>query len=167
MAALGLALSACGGGTGAGSAEAASVAQSSTPVQGSVPTTAGVTQDSGATSASGTSAGSGSPASSGGGTSASSGGSTATTPKVTSVTISWVPPTENTDGTTLTNLSGYDIHYGTASHKYTQTITVSNPGLARYVMANLSPGTYYFAVAAVNSSGTESPLSAEVTATVN
>jgi hypothetical protein len=78
-----------------------------------------------------------------------------------------MPPTENTDGSTLTNLAGYNIHYGTASHHYTQVVAVSNPGLATYVVSNLTPGTYYFAVAAVNSSGTESPLSAEVGTTVN
>lgn len=105
--------------------------------------------------------------SSSGGAPISSGGGSSPAPNITSVTISWVPPTENTDGTALTNLSGYDIHYGTASHKYTQTVTVSNPGLARYVVANLPSGTYYFAVAAVNSTGTEGPLSTEVTATVN
>lgn len=83
------------------------------------------------------------------------------------VTINWMPPTQNTDGTTLTNLTGYDIHYGTSSGNYTQTINVSNPGLATYVVDNLAPGTYYFTVAAVNSHGTESPLSSEVSATLN
>ena len=83
------------------------------------------------------------------------------------VTINWMPPTENTDGSTLTNLSGYNIHYGTSSGNYTQTIAVSNPGVATYVVDNLAPGTYYFTVAAVNASGTESPLSAEVKATVD
>ena len=85
----------------------------------------------------------------------------------TGVTINWQPPTQNTDGSTLTNLSGYNIHYGTKSGNYTQTVSVSNPGLATYVVDNLAPGKYYFAVAAVNSSGTESPLSSEVAATVN
>lgn len=83
------------------------------------------------------------------------------------VTINWMPPTENTDGTALTNLSGYDIHYGTSSGNYTQSITVSNPGIATYVVDNLTPGTYYFSVAAVNAEGTESPMSSEVSATVN
>jgi len=32
---------------------------------------------------------------------------------------------------------------------------------------DLTPGTYYFSVGAVNSQGTESPLSSEVSATVN
>ena len=83
------------------------------------------------------------------------------------VTINWTPPTENMDGTALTNLSGYDIHYGTSSGSYTQSISVANAGIATYVVDNLTPGTYYFSVAAVNASGTESPLSSEVSATVN
>jgi hypothetical protein len=83
------------------------------------------------------------------------------------VTINWTPPTENTDGTPLINLAGYDIHYGTASGDYTQTITVSNPGIATYVVDNLTPGTYYFSVTALNSQGTESPLSSELRTTVN
>ena len=83
------------------------------------------------------------------------------------VTLNWTPPTENTDGTALTNLSGYDIHYGTSSGNYTQSISVSNAGIATYVVDNLTPGTYYFSVAAVNAAGTESPMSSEVSATVN
>ena len=67
----------------------------------------------------------------------------------------------------MENLAGYKIHYGTASQKYTQTITVSNPGLARYVISSLLPGTYYFSVTAYNSAGTESPLSSEVNAKVD
>jgi hypothetical protein len=108
---------------------------------------------------------------SGSGTSTASTGSgssgTLATAPASSVAINWMPPTENVDGTPLTNLAGYDIHYGTASGKYTQRISVSNPGIATYVVQNLTPGTYYFAVAAVNSDGTESPLSSEVRATVN
>ncbi|MBW4051976.1 MAG: fibronectin type III domain-containing protein [Proteobacteria bacterium] len=83
------------------------------------------------------------------------------------MTLNWTPPTENTDGTPLANLAGYHIHYGTASGKYTQSVTVNNPGIATYVVSNLNPGTYYFSVAAVNSQGTESPLSSEVSTTVN
>jgi len=83
------------------------------------------------------------------------------------VTINWTPPTENTNGTALTDLAGYDILYGTASGYYTQKISVPNAGISTYVVDDLGPGTYYFSVAAVNSAGTESPLSTEVKATVN
>lgn len=83
------------------------------------------------------------------------------------VTLNWTPPTENTDGTPLMNLAGYDIHYGTQSGDYPNSIPVDNPGLATYVVDNLTPGTYYFSVSAVNAAGTESPLSSEVALTVN
>lgn len=98
-------------------------------------------------------------------TSSSSAGLPAASSKA--VTLNWTPPTENMDGTALTNLSGYDIHYGTSSGNYTRSISVSNPGIATYVVDDLTPGTYYFSVAAVNSAGTESPMSGEVSATVN
>lgn len=148
IAALGLALSGCGGGSGSSSGSAA-LAQSAMPAQSS---TAGASTSGGTTA---------------GATSSGSTGSSLPTPSVNSVTINWMPPTENTDNTALTNLAGYRIHYGTSSHHYTQVVSVSNPGLATYVVSNLTPATYYFAVAAVNAAGTESPLSSEVSATVN
>jgi hypothetical protein len=83
------------------------------------------------------------------------------------VTLNWTPPTENVDGTPITNLSGYDIRYGTASGDYTQTVAVASPGIATYVVDNLTPGTYYFSVSAMESDGSVSPFSSEVSATVN
>jgi hypothetical protein len=126
VAALGLALSACGGGSGAAGTAATSQAAVATDSSANLP--------------------------------AASNGA---------ATLNWTPPTENTDDTPLTNLAGYDIHYGTASGDYTQSISVANPGLATYVVDNLTPGIYYFTVSAVNSAGTESPLSSEVALTVN
>ncbi|MGH8319493.1 MAG: fibronectin type III domain-containing protein [Steroidobacteraceae bacterium] len=78
-----------------------------------------------------------------------------------------MPPTRNTNGSALTNLAGYDIKYGTSSSKYTKTIAVANPGIATYVVDNLTSGTYYFSVTAYNSDGTKSPPSREVSTTVN
>jgi hypothetical protein len=83
------------------------------------------------------------------------------------VTLSWQPPTENTDGTPLTDLSGYTIHYGTQSESYTSEIQIDNPGLTTYVVDNLSPGTYYFAVTASGADGFQSEYSPEVSVTVN
>jgi hypothetical protein len=76
-----------------------------------------------------------------------------------SATLSWTPPTLNTDGTTLTNLAGYRILYGTSAGALTRTIQVANPGVSRYVVENLSAGTWYFSVRAYTSSGAESSLS--------
>jgi hypothetical protein len=70
--------------------------------------------------------------------------------------LSWIPPTTNTDGSTLTNLAGYRIVYGTSAAQLTQTIQLSNPGMSSYIISNLAPGTYYFAVRAYTSAGAES-----------
>ena len=106
-----------------------------------------------------------------------SGTSTTTTPPATpptstpasssNVTFGWQAPTENSNGTPITNLAGYKIHYGTASQQYTQVAEVSNPSLSRYVMDSLPSGTYYFAITAYNSQGIESALSGEVSTTLN
>jgi hypothetical protein len=74
-------------------------------------------------------------------------------------TVSWTPPTQNTDGSSLTNLAGYRIYYGTSTTNLTQSKTVSSPGLATYQIDNLASGTWYFAVRAYTSAGTESAAS--------
>lgn len=76
------------------------------------------------------------------------------------VTLSWTPPTENTNGTTLTNLAGYNIYYGQSQSSLNQKVNITNAGLASYVVSNLAAGTWYFALTAVNSLGVESPRSA-------
>ena len=84
-----------------------------------------------------------------------------------SATLSWTAPTENTDGSVLTNLAGYRICYGTDSTNLAQTVQVANPGVTTLVVENLSPGTWFFALKAYNSSGTESDLSALASKTIN
>lgn len=76
-----------------------------------------------------------------------------------SATLSWTPPTQNTDGSALVDLAGYRIHYGTSAGALTQVIQLANPGVSSYVLGNLSSGTYYFAVTAYSSSGAESARS--------
>jgi hypothetical protein len=79
--------------------------------------------------------------------------------------ISWDPPTINADGTPITDLSGYKVHYGTSSGKYTQTINAGNE--TSYTVANLNAGnTYYFAVTAYDRSFNESGYSPEVSKTI-
>jgi Putative Ig domain len=82
------------------------------------------------------------------------------------VTIDWIPPTENADGTALANLAGYHVHYGTSPSSLTQTVSIPNPGLTSYVVDNLQSGTWYFAMTSYTSSGTESPFSGVVSATI-
>jgi hypothetical protein len=140
-----LALAGCGGGGDSGISSAAT----------SSATTPTTVADTGSTSGGGSSSGSTTPA----------------TPPAsssnTSVAFSWMPPTENNNGSPLTNLAGYKIHYGTASQDYTQVVALNNPSLNRYVLDSLPSGTYYFAITAYNSAGVESTLSGEVSATLD
>ena len=76
-----------------------------------------------------------------------------------SVTISWMPPTTNSDGTPITDLAGYQIVYGPSASNLTQTINVSSAGLTSYVIDNLTPGTWYFAIKSVNNTGANSSAS--------
>ena len=83
-----------------------------------------------------------------------------------SATLSWAAPTQNTDGSALRNLAGYRILYGTSSSNLNRTIDVKNPGITRYVVENLSPATYYFAVVAYTSDGAQSSRSAVKSKTI-
>jgi Fibronectin type III domain len=85
--------------------------------------------------------------------------STSTTSAATttgSATLSWSAPTENADGTPVTNLAGYRVYYGTSASDLSQSIEVAGATTTSYVVENLPAGTYYFAVAAYDTSGTES-----------
>ena len=77
-------------------------------------------------------------------------------------TLSWTPPTENADGTVLTDLAGYRIYYGRSTNSLNQSVVLNNPGLTRYVVENLSPAIWYFVMTSVNGEGTESVRSATV-----
>jgi hypothetical protein len=80
--------------------------------------------------------------------------------------LSWIPPTENVDGSALTDLAGYRIVYGASATQLTQTIDVTNAGISYYVITDLAPGTYYFAVRAYTQRGAESTDSNVVTKVV-
>lgn len=78
------------------------------------------------------------------------------------LTVSWNAPTKNTDGTPLTDVSGYTIHYGTQPGAYTTTTSVEDPSATHTVIHGLQPGVdYFFAVSAHNAAGRESQLSPE------
>jgi hypothetical protein len=84
-----------------------------------------------------------------------------------SATLSWTPPTENTDGSSLTNLAGYEVRYGRSPSNLDQTVELDNPSLSRYVVENLSAGTWYFTLVTVNSIGTTSTPSSVASKTIS
>ena len=83
-----------------------------------------------------------------------------------SATLSWTPPTTNSDGSPLTNLAGYKVYWGPSAGNYPNSATLTNPGLTSYVVANLVPGTWFFVATAVNSVGAESVFSAAASKTI-
>jgi hypothetical protein len=81
-------------------------------------------------------------------------------------TISWDAPNSNTNGSALTDLSGYRIYFGASEGEMTETVQITNVGIQTYVIENLKAGTWYFAVQALSTDGTESPLSDVVSKTI-
>jgi hypothetical protein len=80
--------------------------------------------------------------------------------------LSWSRPTENTNGTPLTNLAGYVIHYGTSGTALTNKISVASATVTDVEIANLSPGYWQFEVAAINTADVEGEGSAIVGKTI-
>lgn len=78
-----------------------------------------------------------------------------------SVTLSWSPPTENTNGTPLTDLVGYAFYWGTSPGSYPNRVQVDSAAITTYVVEDLVPDTYYFVATAIKANGTESSFSNE------
>lgn len=83
-----------------------------------------------------------------------------------SVELSWEAPTQNEDGSPLTDLAGYKVYWGTTPGEYPNSVTIDNPSVVTYLVENLASNTYYFVATAFNSEGTESAPSDMATATL-
>jgi hypothetical protein len=70
-------------------------------------------------------------------------------------TLQWTPPTTNTDGSALTDLSYYILVYGTDPAGLTERAQL-DAGLTVYVLEPLAAGHWYFQMMAVNSHGVQS-----------
>ena len=89
------------------------------------------------------------------------------------VTVSWTFATNNTDGTSLTNLAGANVYWGTASSNYTQFVAVPGgaPGEDRSFRLTarehgLQAGVmYYINATAYSTAGLESDFCNEVART--
>lgn len=94
------------------------------------------------------------------------GGKPPSSPTAGTATLDWVPPTQNSDGSALTDLAGYYVYYGTSPENLTESVKVSNPGLSAFTVGNLTSGTWYFAVSAYSSSGVESARTNVISTTI-
>ena len=74
-------------------------------------------------------------------------------------TLSWVPPTQNVDGTPLTNLAGFRIRYGRVADALDSVLEVRGSSVNSATIEGLAVGTWYFAVSAFTTENVESDLS--------
>ncbi len=80
--------------------------------------------------------------------------------------LAWQIPTENTNGTPLTDLSGYTIVYGTSAGLLDHSVQLTDIESTSYVVTGLGAGTWYFAILSNTSSGTSSALSDVASTTI-
>jgi len=78
-------------------------------------------------------------------------------------TLSWTAPTQNTDGTPLTDLAGFKIYQGNAPGDRAGAIyDIPDPALTTFVVEPLAEGSYCFVTTAYNALAVESDESNEV-----
>jgi len=79
--------------------------------------------------------------------------------------LRWRAPTQNVDGSPLTDLAGYNVYWGTESRVYQGVHTIDDPAVTQWE-ADLPPGSYYFALTAFDADRSESGYSNEVIKTI-
>jgi hypothetical protein len=77
-------------------------------------------------------------------------------------TLTWAPPTRNTDGSPLHDLAGYTIYFGQSPRMMDHVIELRDPGISSYVVKGLEPGDYYFSIVAYTAAGSRSELTPPV-----
>lgn len=80
--------------------------------------------------------------------------------EVTDKTIRWQAPTENTDGSPVADLAGFNIYWGENPRSYTDSVSLGPE--AREWVADLDSGTYYIAMTAIDAESNESGYSNEL-----
>ena len=82
-------------------------------------------------------------------------------------TLSWAAPTQNVDGSPLTNLAGYRVRYGNSPTGLTNVLAVPGGAITSVVIEGLGSGTWYFTVAAYTTASVESAPSTAVSKTIS
>jgi hypothetical protein len=82
------------------------------------------------------------------------------------VIVDWSPPTQNTNGTALTNLAGVRVYYGPSASNLSQLTEVVGTAVKSYTISNLSAGTWYFGAVAYTTTGAQSAMSSIASTTI-
>jgi hypothetical protein len=91
---------------------------------------------------------------------------TSAAPATGTAKLSWKAPTENTNGSKLTDLAGVRIYYGTSESDLSHSVEVAGTSTTTYTVSGLTAGTWYFGAEAYTTAGTTSKLSSIVAASV-
>lgn len=80
-----------------------------------------------------------------------------------SIALAWDPPTTDAEGNPLDDLVGYRLYFGTrAPLSQVRDMFVEVGTRTTYELEGLAPGTWFFAITAVDENGNESAFSNEV-----
>ena len=79
-------------------------------------------------------------------------------PPMGSATLSWLPPTSYTDGTSLV-IEGYRFYAGPSQGNLALVEDVPDGGISSYMINGLSSGIWFFAVTVYDAQGVESSFS--------
>lgn len=76
-----------------------------------------------------------------------------------STTLTWTPPTQNTDGSPLTDLLSYRAYWGSAQGNYPFSETFPAPASSRFIGGPLAAGVNYLVLTAIDAGGNQSVYS--------
>ncbi|MCP4326195.1 MAG: hypothetical protein GY951_11070 [Psychromonas sp.] len=75
------------------------------------------------------------------------------------ILVSWLANMENSDGSQLTDLAGYNIYLGDSPTSIDFKYSFDDPQLTEAEIGPIVAGSYYLSISAYNASGAESTLS--------
>jgi len=81
--------------------------------------------------------------------------------------LTWTAPTQNEDGSALTNLAGYKVRYGQAPAALGQVLDIASPTRTSATIEGLTSGRWYFTVASYTNTGVESAPTGAVSKDIN
>ena len=93
-------------------------------------------------------------------------GITVAPPVTGSAELSWTAPTQNEDGSALTNLAGYKIRYGTSPGALDKVLDIAGAGITTATIEGLAAGTWYFSMSSYTNMGVESAPTGTVSKTI-